>query len=138
MAYVTAGTYYEDEILQMELIILKVTLLKVWRYADSLFDINNPWRFSFYIILLSVYFTGTEMEPLPWNSRLLAEALLPDAIDEHELRPTGAADSTGRLCSNGTSECLDYIFWKHSYRQKPLCQIRVKNLQTWSQQKSYI
>lgn len=24
MAYVTAGTYYEDEILQMELIILKV------------------------------------------------------------------------------------------------------------------
>lgn len=106
MAYVTAGTYYEDEILQMELIILKVTLLKVWRYADSLFDINNPWRFSFCIILLSVCFAGTEMEPLPWNSRLLAEALLPDAIDEHKLRPAGAADSTGRLCSNDTSECL--------------------------------
>lgn len=27
MAYVTAGTYYEAEILQMELIILKVTML---------------------------------------------------------------------------------------------------------------
>lgn len=40
MAYVTAGTYYEDEILQMELIILKVILEQVWPRFDSFF-INN-------------------------------------------------------------------------------------------------
>lgn len=107
MAYVTAGTYYEDEILQMELIILKVILLKVWPHADSLFDINNPWGFNCLYHSPFCVFTGTEMEPLSWNSPLLAEALLPDGIDEQKLRPAGAADSTGHLCSNDTSKCLD-------------------------------
>lgn len=56
----TAGTFYEDEILKMELIILKVKLLGM-----RMFFINYKYEgFHFGITLLYSYFTGVALEPL--------------------------------------------------------------------------
>lgn len=60
----TAGTFYEDEILKMELIILKVKLLNM-RMCYSLVFINNKYEgFYFGIILVYSYFIGVALEPL--------------------------------------------------------------------------
>lgn len=100
MAYVTAGTYYEEEILQMELIVLKVrcetcpiTFLHSW-------SIRVVW-------FLDVVLPGVGLEPVSWNSRVLVDSLLPDGIDEQKLGPAGAAVFTGRLRTNDPCRCLD-------------------------------
>lgn len=61
MAYVTAGTYYEQEILQMELIILKVILLQECLYFVSVFFIINQWEdFNLNVFVLV-------LQALHWN-----------------------------------------------------------------------
>lgn len=101
MAYVTAGTYYEEEILQMELIILKVkcgTCLITWL-------ISKNWLIS-ERCASCVCYAGVGLEPVSWNSRVLVDSLLPDGIDEQKLGPAGAAVFTARFRTNDPCRCL--------------------------------
>lgn len=63
MAYMTAGTCCEEEILQMELIILKVMLLQVWCIFLMLIEKEMPNFFGSFSWLWSLYVA----QALGWN-----------------------------------------------------------------------
>lgn len=82
MAYVTAGTYYEEEILQMELIILKV--IQVMPQLMIFIQMQGQ-LFNFLMIVLSLYHAGIKLESLSRDCLVLADALLPVGIDEQKV-----------------------------------------------------
>lgn len=116
MAYVTAGTYYEEEILQMELIILKVIQVM----PHLMIFIKMQWQlFNVLMIVLSIYYAGIRLESLSRDCLVLADALLPVGINEQKVWPAGAAVSSWCLCTNDTCKCSAFtFFFKHTQWRK--------------------